>query len=82
MKRYLKYSLIGLGGLLWFGSVGHMDVNPDADMTLQLLIIAIGAICVLVGERIDTSCSGTLMQRVEHKDGQYKVTYTVRREKI
>lgn len=82
MKRYLKYSLIGLGGLLWFGSVGHMDVNPDADMVLQLLIIAIGAICVLVGERIDTSCSGELMQPVEHKDGQYKVTYTVRREKI
>lgn len=82
MKVYLKYGLIGLGMLLWLGSVGHMDINPDADMVLQLLIIAIGAICVLIGERIDTSCRGTLMQRVEHKDGQYKVTYTVRREKI
>ena len=81
MKRYLKYSLIGLGGLLWFGSVGHMDVDPDADMVLQLLIIAIGAICVLIGMQIDTS-HGELMQRVEYKNGQYKVIYTVRREEI
>ena len=51
MKVYLKYGLIGLGALLWLGSVGHMDINPDADMVLQLLIIAIGAICVLIGER-------------------------------
>lgn len=82
MKRYLKYSLIGLGVLLWFSSAGTMDVNPEADMTLQLLIIAIGAICVLVGERIDISGSGELMQRVEYKDGNYKVVYTVRREEI
>lgn len=81
MKVYLKYGLIGLGMLLWLGSVGHMDINHDADMTLQLLIIAVGAICVLVGERIDT-CNGELMQRVEYKDGQYKVTYTVKREEI
>lgn len=81
MKRYLKYGLIGLGMLLWLGSVGHMDINPDADMTLQLLIIAIGAICALIGMQIDTS-HGELMQRVEYKDGQYKVTYTVKREEI
>lgn len=81
MERYLKYSLIGLGGLLWFGSVGHMDVDPNADMVLQLLIIAIGAICVLIGMQIDTS-HGELMQRVEYKNGQYKVIYTVRREEI
>lgn len=81
MKRCLKYSLIGLGMLLWLGSVGHMDINPDADMVLQLLIIAIGAICVLIGMQIDTS-HGELMQRVEYKNGQYKVIYTVRREEI
>lgn len=81
MKRYIKYGLIGLGMLLWLGSVGHMDINPDADMVLQLLIIAIGAICVLIGERVDIS-HGELMQRVEYKNGQYKVTYTVKREEI
>ncbi len=81
MKRYLKYGLIGLGMLLWLGSVGHMDINHDADMTLQLLIIAIGAICVLIGERIDIS-HGELMQHVEYKDGNYKVIYTVRREEL
>ena len=81
MKRYLKYSLIGLGGLLWFGSVGHMDINPDADMVLQLLIIAIGVICVLIGMQIDTA-HGELMQHVEYTAGNYKVIYTVRREEI
>lgn len=81
MKRYLKYSLIGLGGLLWFGSVGHMDINPDADMVLQLLIIAIGVICVLIGMQIDTS-HGELMQHVEYTAGNYKVIYTVRRKAI
>lgn len=81
MKVYLKYGLIGLGMLLWLGSVGHMDINHDADMTLQLLIIAVGAICVLIGERIDTS-HGELMQHVEYTDGNYKVIYTVRREEL
>lgn len=81
MKVYLKYGLIGLGMLLWLGSVGHMDINPDADMVLQLLIIAIGAICVLIGMQIDTS-HGELIQRVEYKNGQYKVIYTVRREEL
>lgn len=81
MKRYLKYSLIGLGGLLWFGSVGHMDVNPDADMILQLLVIALGAICILLGMKIDTA-HGKLMQHVEYTTDKYKVIYTVRREEL
>lgn len=81
MKRYIKYGLIGLGMLLWLGSVGHMDINPDADMVLQLLIIAIGAICVLLGMQIDTS-HGELVQHVEYTAGNYKVIYTVRREEI
>ena len=70
MKRYLKYGLMGLGTLLCIGSVGTMDINPDANMIVQLLVIALGIIACLLSMLIDEEPSRRTVIKIIEPDGR------------
>lgn len=70
MKRYLKYGLMGLGTILCIGSVGTMDINPNADMVMQLFIIALGVILWLVSMLIDEEPSRKTVIEIIEPDGR------------
>lgn len=70
MKRYLKYGLMGLGTILCIGSVGTMDINPDANMIVQLLVIALGIIACLLSMLIDEEPSRRTVIEIIEPDGR------------
>lgn len=70
MKRYLKYGLMGLGTILCIGSVGTMDINPAADMVMQLFVIALGVILWLVSMLIDEEPSRRTVIEIIEPDGR------------
>lgn len=70
MKRYLKYGLMGLGTILCIGSVGTMDINPDANMIVQLLVIALGIIVCLLSMLIDEEPSRRTVIEIIEPDGR------------
>lgn len=70
MKQYLKYGLMGLGIILCIGSVGTMDINPDANMIVQLLVIAIGIIACLLSMLIDEEPSRKTVIEIIEPDGR------------
>lgn len=70
MKRYLKYGLMGLGTILCIGSVGTMDINPDANMIVQLLVIALGIIACLLSMLIDEEPNRRTVIEIIEPDGR------------
>lgn len=70
MKRYLKYGIMGLGTILCIGSVGTMDINQNANMIVQLLVIALGIIACLLSMLIDEEPSRRTVIEIIEPDGR------------
>lgn len=70
MRKWIKYGLMGLGTILCIGSVGTMDINPAADMAVQLLVIALGVILWLVSMLIDEEPSRKTVIEIIEPDGR------------
>lgn len=61
---------MGLGTILCIGSVGTMDINPDANMIVQLLVIALGIIACLLSMLIDEEPSRRTVIEIIEPDGR------------
>lgn len=70
MRKLMKYGLMGLGMILCIGSVGTMDINPAADMVMQLFVIALGVILWLVSMLIDEEPSRKTVIEIIEPDGR------------
>lgn len=73
MRKILKYGMAATGWLLMFGGVGTMDVDPTADIKLQLLVVSIGIILYLFSEKIDILAKKRVVIKVVEPNGRLRV---------